>query len=305
MAEDQVILDATKDNWVDRFGPKPLRPYLKLARIDRPIGIWLLFWPGAWAIAMAGNYVTNPDLKALALFFIGAVVMRGAGCAYNDIIDRDYDSKVERTQLRPIASKQISVQRGYIFMLLLLIIGLLILMQFNLLTIAIGFFSLVLIGVYPFMKRLTYWPQAFLGLTFNWGVLLGWAAVTGAVGIPTLLLYLAAIFWTVGYDTIYAHQDKTDDILVGVKSTALRFGENTRAWLFVFYGLALGFFFLAGLIQGLGPVYFVGLAFVFFHFHAQIWKLKIDDPELCLKIFKSNNLVGLVLFLSIWASKVT
>ncbi|MEE8295066.1 MAG: 4-hydroxybenzoate octaprenyltransferase [Sphingomonadales bacterium] len=305
MSNDKAILDAKKGNWVDRYSPASIRPFLKLGRMDRPIGIWLLLWPATWAITMAGSFASYPDLKILGLFLLGAFVMRSAGCAFNDIVDRDYDSKVARTRNRPIAGKEISVQNAWLFLATLALTGLIILLQFNYLTVALGIGSLVFVGIYPFMKRVTYWPQAFLGLTFNWGALLGWAAVTGALSIEALFLYLAGIFWTLGYDTIYAHMDKTDDILVGVKSTALKFGENTRAWLFVFYGLSLGFFFLAGYQNGLGSIYYIGLAFVFFHFHTQISTLDIHSPEACLKTFKSNNLVGLGMFLAIWASKVT
>lgn len=305
MSEDSAILDVKKGNWVDKYSPKAIRPFLKLGRVDRPIGIWLLFWPATWAIAMAGNYTSYPDLNILGLFLLGAIVMRSAGCAFNDIVDRDYDSKVARTRNRPIAGREISVQNAWLFLMVLALVGLLILLQFNYLTVALGIGSLVFVGIYPFMKRVTYWPQAFLGLTFNWGALLGWAAVTGILSLEALFLYLAGIFWTLGYDTIYAHMDKTDDILVGVKSTALKFGENTRAWLFVFYGLSLGFFFLAGYQNGLSQIYYIGLVFVFFHFHTQISTLDIHSPEACLKTFKSNNLIGLVMFLVIWASKVT
>ncbi len=304
MTEDSVIADATQSNWVDRFAPVISRPFLKLARLDRPIGIWLLLWPCFWAVTMAGPKGAAPDFYLLALFFIGSVVMRGAGCAYNDIVDRDYDSQIARTSQRPLASKIISVQQAWGFMIFLGLTGLVVLLQFNHFTVSLGLASLVLIGIYPFMKRVTYWPQLFLGLTFNWGALMGWAAVTGTLNFSALYLYLAGVTWTMGYDTIYAHQDKTDDILVGVKSTALKFGENTRAWLFVFYGLALGFFFLAGVENSIGNIYYVGLAFVLLHFHYQITALNIHSPKKCLKLFKTNNAIGLVMFLAIWISKV-
>jgi len=304
MATNQVIADATETNWVDRFAPRPLQPFLKLARMDRPIGIWLLLWPGFWAITMAGPKGQHPDFFLLGLFLAGAIIMRGAGCALNDIIDRDYDRQVARTSKRPLASGAVSVQGAWLFLTVLSLSGLLILLQLNPFAIALGVFSVVFIGTYPFMKRVTYWPQLFLGLTFNWSALIGWAAVTGTLNLPAFYLYLAGVFWTIGYDTIYAHQDKTDDILVGIKSTALKFGENTRAWLFVLYGLAFGFFFMAGISGDQGSLYFVGLAFVFFHFHFQLKMLDIHSPVTCLKLFKSNNLVGLVLFLAIWANQV-
>lgn len=300
-----VIADAKRDNWVDRFAPAFLRPLLKLGRMDRPIGVWLLFWPCSWAIALGGDYAKHPDYLLLGLFFAGALLMRSAGCAFNDIVDREYDTRVERTQARPLASGQLSVREAWLFLALMALLGFLILLQLNGFSILLGAASLVLIGVYPFMKRITYWPQLFLGLTFNWGALLGWAAVTGSLSLEALYLYCAGVFWTLGYDTIYAHMDKTDDILIGVKSTALKFGENTRAWLFVFYGLAFGFFLLAGIEAGLNQVYYVGIIMIFFLFRHQISTLDIHDPKNCLKNFKSNNSVGLVLFLFIWASKIT
>ena len=304
MADSRVIADATTSNWVDRWAPEGLRPLLKLGRLDRPIGAWLLLWPCFWGISLATPFGEYPDFLLLVLFTIGAFAMRSAGCAFNDIVDRDVDKQVERTAKRPLASGQLSLREGIMFLGLLGLLGLLVLQQLNLFTILLGFFSLILVGIYPFMKRVTYWPQLFLGLTFNWGVLMGWAAVAGGLSLEALYLYIAGIFWTLGYDTIYAHMDKNDDILVGVKSTALKFGENTRAWLFLFYGLSLGFFILAGIENDLNRVYYLGVIAVFFHYKNQISTLNIHDGDNCLKTFQSNMYVGVIVFLSIVASKI-
>src|SRR5690348_7601150 len=224
-------------DWVDRLLPPRLRPYARLARLDRPIGTWLLLFPGWWGIALAAE--RWPDPLLLLLFAVGAVAMRGAGCTLNDIADRHYDAQVARTRLRPLPSGAVSVRGAAIFLLLQLAVGAAILFSLNRTSILLGCAVLALIGTYPFMKRITYWPQVFLGLNFNWGALLGWAAVTGAVAIPSLLLYLGGVLWTIGYDTIYAHQDKEDDVLIGVKSSAIALGPRTRPWLFAFYGAAL------------------------------------------------------------------
>ena len=231
--------DATPDNWVDRLAPASLRPWLKLGRFDRPIGAWLLMLPGWQAVALAGAMrQTWPDLKLLALIFVGAFVMRGAGCAYNDIVDRDFDAKVARTALRPIPSGQISLRQAWAYVVGLSLTGLAILLTLGPAAIALGVGSLLLVAAYPFMKRITWWPQAWLGLTFNWGALLGFAAATGALAWPAALLYASGIFWTLGYDTIYAVQDMEDDALVGVKSSALRLGARAPIMVLVFYARA-------------------------------------------------------------------
>lgn len=315
MSQDKVIADAKPTNWVDRFAPSFLRPMLKLGRFDRPIGTWLLFWPCLWGVALAIPHKENTivseqalilkdHLWLFALFFFGAIVMRGAGCAYNDLMDRDFDRLVERTKKRPLASGQVSTREGWLFFSLLIMLGLLVLLQFNPFTIMLGASSLILVGIYPFMKRITYWPQLFLGLAFNWGVLLGWAAVTGSLSLEPVLLYIGGVFWTLGYDTIYAHQDKTDDILIGVKSTALKFGENTRAWVFIFYGMTIGFFILAGYKANLYGWYYFGIIFIIFHFRTQLKNLDIHNPESCLAVFKSNLYVGMALFLAIILTKI-
>jgi len=292
------VSDARAGNWVDRYMPAKIRPYLRLSRADRPIGTWLLLWPCLWGVALAAADRGDrlPDFKLLALFALGAVVMRGAGCTYNDIVDRDIDAKVARTASRPLPSGQVSLERAFAWLGIQLLVGLGVLMAFNATTIRLGLASLFLIVIYPFLKRITYWPQVWLGLTFNWGALLGWTAVTGSLGKPALWLYVAGIFWTIGYDTIYAHQDKEDDALIGVKSTAIRLAERTKFWLRVFYGFAWLSFLAAIVSAGAGFFAYVGLLFVGIHFLWQIRWLDIDLPHICLMIFKSNRDVGLILF---------
>src|SRR5215469_348452 len=222
--------DIRQSDWVERWLPARSRPYARLARLDRPIGTWLLLFPGWWGIALASE--RWPDPMLLLLFAIGAVSMRGAGCTLNDLADRHYDGQVARTRLRPLPSGAVSVRRAIVFLVLQLALGATVLLSLNWPTVLLGCAVLGLIGTYPFMKRITYWPQVFLGLNFNWGALLGWTAVTGALAPPPLLLYVGGVFWTIGYDTIYAHQDKEDDVRIGVKSSAIALGERTRPWLF-------------------------------------------------------------------------
>ena len=285
-----------RDHWAYRVAPGALRPYLKLARIDRPIGTWLLLFPCWWGLALASvSGGIWPDLWLAALFAAGAVVMRGAGCTFNDIADRDYDAKVARTAERPIPSGQVTARQAALFMVLLLATGLAVLLQFNRFTIGLGAASLLLVFSYPFMKRITYWPQAWLGLTFNWGALVGWSAVTGGLDWPALLLYAGGVAWTLGYDTIYAHQDKEDDALIGVKSTALKFGARTKPWLVAFYGLTLALFLAAGLASDLAWPFLAGLAAVALQFAWQVQTLDIDDPANCIRRFQSNRFVGWLL----------
>ena len=240
--------DALPGNWVQR-APKPAQPYLRLMRADRPIGTWLLYLPCLWGLGFGAINGAHPiGLIALyaGLFAIGAYAMRGAGCAYNDIVDRGFDGQVARTALRPIPAGEISVKQAWAFLGFLCLVGLLVVLQLNPFTIALSFASLGLVAAYPFMKRITYWPQAWLGLTFNWGALVGFAALTGGLNAGAIAVYVAGFFWTLGYDTIYAHQDKEDDALIGVKSTALRFGERTKPWLVAFYGGTIASFIVAG-----------------------------------------------------------
>ena len=277
--------------------PTALQPFARLSRLDKPIGTWLLLWPGLWSIALAADGL--PDIRLLALFTAGALVMRSAGCVYNDIVDRNFDARVARTRDRPIASGAISIKSALCFLTLLLISGLAILLQFNLFTILIGISSLALVFTYPLLKRVTYWPQAFLGLTFNWGALLGWAAVEGELTWPAGLLYAGGIAWTLGYDTIYAHQDKEDDALIGVKSSALALGDKTRPWLWVFYGLALTVFAAAGVLAKTSWPFYTGLTATALIFIWQSTRVKIDNPANCLRMFKLNFWVGAIFFAGI------
>ncbi len=286
--------DIPDSGWVARHAPTRLRPYLRLARLDRPIGTWLLLWPCWWSLAMASENM--PSVWLLAAFAIGALVMRGAGCAWNDITDRDFDGQVERTRGRPIPSGDLSILQAGAFMVLLALIGLNILLRFNDFAILIGVMSLASVVIYPFMKRITWWPQVFLGLAFNWGALLGWAAVRGELGLAPILLYLGGIAWTLGYDTIYAHQDKVDDALIGVKSSARILGARTRPMLWLFYSLAIVLFGLAGWAADLGPLFLAGLALAAVQLAWQAGKVDIDDPEDCLTKFRSNTWFGWLLF---------
>ncbi|MCC6915109.1 MAG: 4-hydroxybenzoate octaprenyltransferase, partial [Rhodospirillaceae bacterium] len=235
MAEQSLHTDIPRGSWVDRLLPRFARPYARLMRLDRPIGFWLLLIPGWWSITLAGR--GEPNVELMVLFLAGAILMRGAGCTINDIVDRDFDAKVARTRTRPIPAGDVSARAAAIFLAAQLAISLVILMQFNWVAVGVGASSLLLIAVYPFMKRITYWPQAWLGLTFNWGALLGWAAARGTIERDAALLYAAGFFWTLGYDTIYAHQDKDDDALIGVKSSALALGGKTRPFVAVCYVL--------------------------------------------------------------------
>lgn len=292
--------DAVPGNWVQR-APKQVQPYLRLMRADRPIGTWLLFLPCLWGLGFGAiNNASSIGLVVYyaVLFAIGSFAMRGAGCAYNDIVDRDFDGQVARTALRPIPAGEISLKQAWGFLAFLGLVGLVILLQLNRFTIFLGIASLGLVAIYPFMKRITYWPQAWLGLTFNWGALVGYAALTGTLSTGAFAIYVAGIFWTLGYDTIYAHQDKEDDALIGVKSTALRFGNSTKTWLVVFYGGTIGFLAIAGLIFGLSPIYYVALMPAAVHFALQIRKLDIHDGHNCLTIFKSNKVAGLWVLLA-------
>jgi 4-hydroxybenzoate polyprenyltransferase len=277
-------------HWTERLPPR-LRAFAVLARWDRPIGTWLLLIPCWWSTLLAPGPLR---LDLIVLFAIGAVAMRGAGCVVNDFWDRELDARVERTRNRPLASGFITPIEAFLFVLLQCLVGLLVLLQLNLAAIITGFASVPLIVIYPLMKRVTWWPQAFLGITFNWGALVGWVAVTGEIGLPALLLYAAGFFWTLGYDTIYAHQDKVDDALVGVRSSARLLGERTERWLWVFYGVSLALLALAGVAAGLGPLYLLGLVAVAAHFAWQIRTLERDVPANCLARFRSNRDAGLL-----------
>jgi 4-hydroxybenzoate polyprenyltransferase len=298
-----TVADAVPGNWVDTLAPAAWRPYLRLARADRPIGGWLLFWPCAWSLALANLAEGRafPHLWHLALFLIGAFVMRSAGCAWNDIVDRDIDARVERTRSRPIPSGQISVRQALAFGIGCCLIGLAVLLQFNWFAVALGVASLGPVAIYPFMKRITNWPQIVLGLTFKWGALMGWAVTSGRLDWAALVLYAACIAWTLGYDTIYAHQDREDDALLGLGSTALRLGPATRTWLAGFYGAMLGGLVLAGWLAGAGVIYVWMLGAVALHLLWQVATIDIDDPANCLDRFRANHGLGALVLAAIMA----
>ena len=289
--------DIPRESALARFLPRTALPYARLARLDRPIGTWLLLFPCWWSLALAAERWPDPAL--LALFALGAVVMRGAGCTWNDITDRDIDGRVARTADRPIPSGAVSVRQALAFLAAQLAVALAILLAFNRFTILLGVASLVLVFTYPLMKRVTWWPQFFLGLAFNWGALMGWAAVRGDLAAAPLLLYAAGIAWTLGYDTIYAHQDKEDDALIGVKSSALALGERTRPALFGFYAVATALFAAAGLAAGLAWPFWIGVAAVAAQLGWQTARVELSSPTDCLAKFRSNRLTGWLLLAGI------
>jgi 4-hydroxybenzoate polyprenyltransferase len=294
--------DAAPTNWVDRHAPPGLRPWLKLGRFDRPTGIWLLMLPGWQGVALAAAVEQRlPDLRLLVLFFLGAALMRAAGCAYNDIVDRDIDAKVARTAGRPIPSGQIGVAQAWTFVIACCLASLLILLSFPPVAVALGAGSLLLVAAYPFMKRITWWPQAWLGLTFNWGALLGFSAATGTLGWPALLLYASGIFWTLGYDTVYAVQDLEDDALAGVKSSARRLGAAAPRAVLGFYMAAAFLALAAAFAGGLGPLFWPAVALFALQLSRQAQRLDVDDPIGALALFKSNRLAGFILFVAICA----
>ncbi|MBX3485175.1 4-hydroxybenzoate octaprenyltransferase [Phenylobacterium sp.] len=313
--------DAAPTNWVDRHAPAPLRPWLKLGRFDRPTGIWLLMLPGWQGVALAAAEQGRlPNLQLLVLFFLGAALMRAAGCAYNDIVDRDLDAKVARTAGRPIASGQIGVKAAWGYVIGCSLVSLLILVCLSPLAIALGVGSLALVAIYPFMKRITWWPQAWLGLTFNWGALMGYAAATGTSALAAAwqyqtqdffyldtgrltyaagFLYLSGIFWTLGYDTIYAIQDLEDDALAGVKSSARRLGDKAQRAVAGFYLVTVAAAFVAGAAGGLGLPYDLALFAFAIHLGLQARRVKTTDPALALRLFRSNTWAGAILFLAL------
>ena len=295
--------DMPPHSWIDRHVPTPIRPYFKLARLDRPIGAWLLLFPCWWGIALAGDGA--PDLRLVLLFGAGAFVMRGAGATFNDIVDRDFDARVARTRTRPIPSGAVSRGRAASFMVALLVIGLAILLSLDRFAIFLGVASLALVFTYPFMKRITYWPQAFLGITFNWGALMGYAAATGGLDAAAIALYGAGIAWTLGYDTIYAHQDKEDDARIGVKSTALVLGGRTRPFLFAVYGAAIALMAGAGILAGLSWPFHALLGVAALHLVWQAARVDLDDPGDCLAMFRANFWFGWLALAAILAGGLT
>lgn len=308
------VKDAPSNHWVYRLLPKLLWPYAQLARWDRPIGWQLLMWPCWWSLLLAVCWHHKSEFSFqqygisviwyLLLFFIGAVAMRGAGCTWNDLVDHKIDEKVERTRSRPLPSGQISRLQAKVFILIQCLIGLLVLISFNRFSIILGFSSIVIVLLYPFMKRMTNWPQLFLGLAFNWGALIGWSAWSGSLSYQAILLYIGSILWTIGYDTIYAHQDKEDDALVGVHSTARLFGCHTKAALIFLYTGFILFAAVAFLLSSLPVFAFIGLAVAALHMFYQIYILDIDDGAQCLRLFKSNSIVGIVIFLGLLSSLI-
>ncbi|UUX51970.1 4-hydroxybenzoate octaprenyltransferase [Nisaea acidiphila] len=296
--------DIARNDWVDRLLPTGLRPYARLMRLDRPIGTWLLLLPCWWGLAL-GWQATDKALPVLdliwlyILFSLGATIMRGAGCTINDLWDRDFDRQVARTVERPIANGDLSVRQALAFLVLQLGAGLLILLQLNRTCWLLGVLVLVLVVTYPLFKRVTYWPQFVLGLTFNWGALMGWAAVTGDIQLANSVLYVAGIVWTLGYDTIYAHQDKEDDVLIGVKSSALALGERTVPFLWAVYPLTLAGIAMSGALVGLGWPFYLLLGAAGAQLLWQIRTIDIDDPKGCLLRFRSNRYFGWIVTLAI------
>lgn len=290
--------DAVRGHWADRLAPVGLRPYLRLARIERPIGWWLLLMPCWWSAALAALAAGQPWPNPIhcLLFLIGAVAMRGAGCTYNDIVDRDLDTRVERTRGRPLPSGQVSLKKALAFLGLQALVGLLVLLQFNAFAIVTGFASLGVVALYPFMKRFFWMPQIVLGLAFAWGALMGWAAVFGSLSPAAFLLYAASIAWVVGYDTIYALQDIEDDEIAGIKSSARFFGERVRLGVAICYGLTILLMTAAFAMAGVGPLSFLGLGLFALHLGWQVARIDRDDGAGALRLFRSNRDAGLILF---------
>ena len=291
------IADAGRNNWVEQFLPLGLQPYAQLMRLDRPIGWWLLLLPCWWGLFLAqiSRGGGMPNLWFAFLFFLGAIIMRGAGCTLNDIIDRKFDALVARTRSRPIPSGRVSVKRAFVFLAAQSLLGLVILLQFNPYTIMLGVASLLIVAIYPFMKQITHWPQLVLGFAFNWGALMGWSAVQGSLSWPPTAIYAGGIFWTLAYDTIYAHQDRGDDVLIGVKSTALHFGESTKGWLIGFFVAALLSIDMALWLAGASFIAHMGVALAALHAAWQIKRFETNNSALCLHLFKSNRIFGLII----------
>ena len=300
---DRRVADAVAGHWVDRIAPRRARPYLRLARIDRPIGWWLLLLPCWWSASLAAirSGTAFPDPVHLALFFVGAVAMRGAGSTYNDIADRDLDAQVERTRSRPLPSGQVRTRHAAVFLVVQALIGLTVLLQFNGPTIGIGIASLIPVAIYPFMKRVMPVPQAVLDLAFAWGALMGWVAVFARLDAPALLLYAGTIAWVIGYDTIYAVQDIEDDEIAGIRSSARFFGRRMRGAIGLCYGVSIGFIALAAISAGASPVGLLGVALFGAHLGRQVLRLDTRDGRGALMLFRSNREAGLILFLGLAA----
>ena len=279
-----------------------LNLFIELTRLKKPIGYLLLFWPCAWGLTLIYDFTgkLNIYFYYLVLFFLGSVLMRSAGCIVNDILDRKFDKKVTRTKNRPIASGKISVQTGILYAFILCLLAFLVLINFNFFTIIIALASMPLAFTYPLMKRFTYWPQLFLGITFNYGLILGWTSISGQISLTPLIFYIGAIFWTLGYDTIYGFQDIKDDEIIGVKSTSIKFKGTAKIFLILCYLLLISSLLIGGLIMNFSLVYFVFILIPIIHlFFYQISNFDSKDPTLCLKIFKSNNFLGIIVFCNI------
>jgi 4-hydroxybenzoate polyprenyltransferase len=291
--------DAIPASWVEH-APRWLQPWARLARLDRPIGTWLLFWPCVFGLILGAA----ADERRFVLFGIGSLVMRGAGCTFNDIVDRKIDAQVARTRGRPLPSGAISVPQAVLFLIVQCLLGLAVLLQFNWFAVALGTSSLLLVAAYPFMKRITWWPQAWLGLTFNWGALLGFAAQTGRLDVGDAMLYGGLFFWTLGYDTVYAHQDKDDDALIGIKSTALLFGKHSRTWILRFYAIAFTLILAAGFTEHSGWAFALVMLLAGAHLVWQVKTLDIENADNCLRVFRSNRetgaLIALAFLLASW-----
>ena len=286
---------------------KQLNLFLELTRLKRPIGYMLLFWPCLWGLTIAYNFSISIQffIKYVLLFFLGAVLMRSAGCIVNDIVDKNFDSKVERTKNRPIASGEISIKLGLFYVLILCAVAFIVLMQFNFFTIILALGSMPLAFTYPLMKRFTYWPQLFLGVTFNYGLILGWTSINSEISIVPILFYLGAIFWTLGYDTIYGFQDIKDDEIIGVKSTSIKFKKNPKFFILLCYLVFIVILTYLGILMNFNKIYFGGLILVAMHlFIFQIKNLNTNLSSNCLKIFKSNNFLGLLIFLNLLIGKI-
>ena len=283
-----------------------LKIIIQLTRLNKPIGFMLLFWPSLWGLTLGYYFNSQTTLyfKYIVLFFLGSVLMRSAGCIFNDIVDKDFDKKVERTKNRPIASGKISVLESFIYIVLLCLIALLILLKFNKLTIILGMSSMILAFSYPFMKRITYWPQLFLGLTFNWGIIMGWTSMTNNISIEPIILYISAIFWTLGYDTIYGLQDTSDDEIIGVKSTAIKFKNNVKVFVGICYSLCVLFILILGILMEIDKYILLLSTFFILSLIYQIKLFKANDSMSCLSSFKMNNLTGLLVFLFIFSFNI-
>jgi len=282
------------------------RIFIQLTRLNRPIGFLLLFWPCVWGLTLAYYFSgeTNLYLKHILLFFLGSVLMRSAGCIFNDIVDRDLDKKVQRTRERPIASGKVSVSEAFIYIVFLCLVAFLILLQFNWLTIVLGISSIVLAFAYPFMKRITYWPQLFLGLTFNWGIIMGWTSITNSISTEPVILYLAAIFWTLGYDTIYGLQDIRDDEIIGVKSTSIKFKNNVKIFVGTCYSMCVFLILVMFFMMELNKYLLLLIIPFIVSFAYQVKIFKVYNSESCLLAFKNNNLIGSLIFIFIFSFNI-